>query len=85
MLHRYVFEQKNITEEQDFVAPPAGYYLLGFRASAEKQFKSIRLEGHLGIENALNTRYRDYLNRQRYFADELGRNFTVGLEAYEIR
>ena len=79
MLHRYVFEQRNITAEQDFVAPPEGYYLLGFRASAERQFKSIRLEGHLGVENALNANYRDYLNRQRYFADELGRNFTVGL------
>ena len=79
MLHRYVFEQRNISEEQDFVAPPEGYYLLGFRASAEKQLKGIRLEAHLGVENALNASYRDYLNRQRYFADELGRNFTVGL------
>ncbi len=79
MLHRYVFEQRNITENQDFVAPPKGYYLLGFRASAERQFKSIRVEGHLGVENTLNATYRDYLNRQRYFADELGRNFTVGL------
>ena len=50
-----------------------------FRASAEKQLKGIRLEAHLGVENALNASYRDYLNRQRYFADELGRNFTVGL------
>lgn len=79
MLHRYVFEQRNITADQNFVAPPEGYYLLGFRASAEKQFKSIRLECHLGVENVLNARYRDYLNRQRYFSDELGRNFTVGL------
>lgn len=79
LIHKYVFEQKNITAEQDFVAPPEGYYLLGFRVSAEKQLKGIRLETHLGVENALNTEYRDYLNRQRYFADELGRNFTVGL------
>lgn len=79
MIHKYVFEQRNIAAEQDFVAPPEGYYLLGFRASAEKQFKGTRLEAHLGVENALNVRYRDYLNRQRYFADELGRNFTVGL------
>jgi iron complex outermembrane receptor protein len=78
MIHKYVFEQTNITEDQDFVAPPDGYYLLGFRASAEKQFKSIRLEGHVGVENALNAKYRDYLNRQRYFGDEVGRNLTVG-------
>tara|TARA_B110000503_G_scaffold141097_1_gene233668 strand:+ start:681 stop:809 length:129 start_codon:yes stop_codon:yes gene_type:complete len=42
------------------VAPPEGYYLLGFRASAENQFKRIRLEGQLGVENALNANYRDY-------------------------
>ena len=78
MIHKYVFEQTNITKDQDFVVPPDGYYLLGFRASAEKQFKSIRLGGHVGVENALNAKYRDYLNRQRYFADEVGRNLTVG-------
>ena len=79
MLHRYVFEQTNVSADQDFVAPPKGYYLLGFRACAEKHLKTTRLEAHVGVENTLNARYRDYLNRQRYFADELGRNFTVGL------
>jgi iron complex outermembrane receptor protein len=29
------------------------------------------------IQNILNTNYRDYLNRQRFFADEMGRNFQI--------
>jgi len=29
------------------------------------------------IQNLLNTNYRDYLNRTRYYADELGRNFRI--------
>jgi iron complex outermembrane recepter protein len=33
----------------------------------------ISLSGH----NLLNTAYRDYLNRFRYFADEMGRNIVL--------
>jgi hypothetical protein len=36
----------------------------------------------VGIENMMNTTYRDYLNRQRYFADALGRNITLGWLQY---
>ena len=31
----------------------------------------------IGIENLVNVKYRDYLNRQRYFADATGRNLTL--------
>jgi iron complex outermembrane receptor protein len=34
----------------------------------------------LAVSNLLNTNYRDYLNRQRFFADDLGRNFTLQLK-----
>ena len=42
-------------------------------------FKEIKNEPQLrlGIENLTNTRYRNYLDRQRYFADALGRNFIL--------
>ncbi|KKM72261.1 hypothetical protein LCGC14_1422330, partial [marine sediment metagenome] len=33
-----------------------------------------------GITNILNTSYRNYLNRLRYYADDLGRNFTLSLK-----
>ncbi len=76
---RLVFEQKNILPSQDFVAPPGSYYLIGLKASAEKQLSKLRLNMYVRVENLLNETYRDYLNRQRYFADDLGFNLIVGI------
>lgn len=59
----------------DFAPPPAAYSLWNVSASQQfaitaKQSLSISLT----INNLLDTSYRDYLNRFRYFADEIGRN-----------
>jgi iron complex outermembrane receptor protein len=32
------------------------------------------------IQNIMNTTYRDYLNRQRFFVDEMGRNIQIQLK-----
>ncbi len=61
----------------DFAPPPAGYLLMGaetgLNVQVGKQPVSIILTG----SNILNTAYRDYLNRFRYFADEPGRNLSL--------
>lgn len=77
--NRYVFKQRNLLASQDFVEPPPAYYLLGASISAEQQIKKIRLKTFLRGENLLNQTYRDYLNRQRYFADDLGVNLVAGI------
>ncbi|GAA3929319.1 TonB-dependent receptor [Hymenobacter algoricola] len=66
---------------QDYQAPPAGYALLNAEAGlvlgpATRHPLSLGVSG----TNLLNTRYRDYLNRYRYYLDELGRNVTVRLK-----
>ena len=76
---RFVFEQKNLLSSQDFVAPPDSYYLVGLKVSAEKQLRKLRLNMFVRAENLLNETYRDYLNRQRYFADDLGFNLIAGI------
>jgi iron complex outermembrane recepter protein len=76
---KYVFEQKNILSSQDFTRPPEGYHLVGLKISGERQLKNNRLNIFLRIDNLLNVAYRDYLNRQRYFADDLGINFVTGV------
>jgi len=81
MNNRYVFEQTHLLTSQDFVAPPEAYNLLGAKVSAERQLGKFRLSLYLRGENILNTVYRDYLNRQRYFADDLGINVIVGINA----
>ena len=76
--HRTVFEQRDLEPEQDFIAPPGTYHLLGMRASAERQIDKVRLNVYAKVDNLLNVAYRDYLNRQRYFADDWGINVTLG-------
>ncbi|MDA0973463.1 MAG: TonB-dependent receptor [Bacteroidetes bacterium] len=76
---RYVFEQKRLADSQDFAPPPPGYNLLGLKVSASKQLTKFRLDLYARGENLLNVAYRDYLNRLRYFADDLGVNVTLGV------
>jgi iron complex outermembrane receptor protein len=73
-----VNEQKNYNESSDYSPPPKGYFLLNsalnFRLSKQKNIL-IFVTG----DNLLNRRYRSYLNRFRYYADETGRMLSVGL------
>jgi len=77
--NKYVFRQNRILISQDFVAAPEAYNLVGMTFSGDLQLSSNRLRIVASVDNLLNTTYRDYLNRQRYFADDLGVNFTLGL------
>lgn len=76
---QYTFRQNHLNSNQDFIPAPDGYLLLGTRISIERQIKSQRILAYLQVENLLNARYRDYLNRLRYFADDLGRNIAIGI------
>jgi len=77
--NRYVFEQTNLLEFQDFVPPPDAYYLMGLKLSTNLIFPSYKIRFLIKVDNLLDTAYRDYLNRQRYFADDLGRSIVVGV------
>ncbi|KJD31350.1 oxidoreductase [Tamlana nanhaiensis] len=65
----------------DISSPPSSYSLFGFNSSATfKAFKTGALKVEFNVENIFNTAYREYLNRLRYFADELGRNFNLKIK-----
>ncbi|MEO2060306.1 MAG: TonB-dependent receptor [Mesonia sp.] len=65
----------------DVSTPPKAYFLLGFDASTTfKPFSHGSMQVGLRINNLLNTSYRDYLNRLRYYADNLGRNFMLQIK-----
>lgn len=64
---------------QDYAAPPSGYAFWGAEASFERKLGPGRLLAFVTADNLTNRRYRDYLNRFRYFAIEPGRNLSVGL------
>lgn len=63
----------------DILEAPDAYLLFNFNAGFSLPLKNEqdRLEFFFSIDNLLNTRYRNYLNRFRYYADELGRNINL--------
>ncbi|WP_420460763.1 TonB-dependent receptor [Neolewinella sp.] len=69
--------QGRITAEQDFLPPPPGYALFDVGLSRDFQLGSRSLSLLLEAENVLNTSYRDYLDRQRYYADAPGRSLNI--------
>ncbi|MEA1786368.1 TonB-dependent receptor [Arenibacter sp. GZD96] len=91
---QYVFRQNEFPDDilvnspdlgQDVLleinTPPDAYHLMSL--DSEMQFtlsnnKLITLG--FSIHNLWNTEYREYLNRLRFFADDLGRNFLVRLK-----
>jgi iron complex outermembrane recepter protein len=77
--NKHVFRRADITEDQDFLLPPDAYNLIGLTLSGDIPLKSIRLRITAGIDNLMNSQYRDYLNRQRYFADDIGRSVRGGV------
>ncbi len=73
----------SLLQGQDFLAPPEAYFLLGFNLSTKIPLEHAHLNFSISAENLLNTRYRDYLNRLRYFSDEVGRNLNFRIN-YEF-
>lgn len=69
------------TEIVDVSTPPDAYNLFNFNGSIDFKAnqKSVITLG-FGITNILNTSYRNYLNRLRYYADDLGRNFLLNIK-----
>jgi len=88
---QYVFEQKRFPpnirvfspQQQQEVdlninTPPSAYHLVSLDTSLKFSITSEN-DFALGLRltNALNTNYREYLNRQRYFVDDQGRNISL--------
>lgn len=76
-----VLEQTLVPDSSDYMAPPKGYNLVTFSLGFSiPTYKKQKIVVDFGINNLFNTVYRDYLNRFRYYADELGRNYTINLK-----
>lgn len=75
-----VRKQIRVEDESDFVAPPKGYVLVNAQLYYSFLWKKQRLMLTIEGSNLMNTSYRDYLNRFRYYADEVGRNVGIKLK-----
>lgn len=69
--YKYYFKQNWANPAADYMAPPPGYGLLRASISAELQRRHLHTFS-LSADNLLQTSYRDYLSRLRYYAEEPG-------------
>lgn len=77
-----VFEGgKRVDKIVDISTPPIGYHDLGvnFKFGPYKM-KSYKMNVSLIFDNVLNNRYRNYLNRLRFYSDEVGRNVMLQIK-----
>lgn len=73
-------KQGKVNDDADYVKAPDGYTLLNAEAGTTIIIKSFKAVISITAQNILNTRYRNYLNRFRYYADDEGRNISVKLK-----
>ncbi len=75
----YHARQRQWDVESELLEPPDDYFLLTLRFATGIKIRQDVLHFSVACDNVLNTRYRDYLNRLRYFADEPGRSVSIRL------
>jgi len=75
--YRDVSGPKTVHVVGDFLPPPNGYMLLEAGMFFSFQIKKQNLGVFISVENFTQTKYRDYLNRLRYYADEKGLNIRL--------
>jgi iron complex outermembrane receptor protein len=73
----HVWMQSRYQEDVDYAPPPGQYTLV--MAGAGMDVIADRLSVHFTARNLLNTAYREYLNRLRYYADDTGRSIEMRL------
>lgn len=65
----------------DISSPPKAYHLLHFYTDVKLKInQKLVTTIAFSVQNLWNTTYRDYLNRQRFFVDEMGRNIQLQLK-----
>jgi iron complex outermembrane receptor protein len=65
----------------DISTPPNGYHTLGIELNwGPYALSTSKVNVAVSFDNILNANYRDYLNRLRYYADEMGRNIMLQIK-----
>lgn len=79
---QYMLRQARVPrnfDSLDYPRPPSGYFLLDAAVGATIMAGAQAFKFSLSVENAGNTRYRQYLDAFRYFIDQPGTNVVLRL------
>ncbi|WP_118973580.1 TonB-dependent receptor [Taibaiella koreensis] len=72
-----VLGQRYVNPDADAIPPPPGYSIWNARMGCAMPLGKKTLDLNFSVDNLTNLAYRDYLNLFRYYADDLGINFTL--------
>jgi len=64
----------------DFMAAPKGYWLVGLATGFSVSAQKMKYDFRLSAENLFNQTYREYTNRFRYYANEMGSNYVLSVK-----
>lgn len=73
----YTAMQTHYDPESELYPPPGDYFLIGLGFDTGLRIGSRIWHVGMRVDNLLDIRYRDYLNRLRYYADEAGINLHL--------
>ena len=79
--YSYTFRQKRYPDG-DYALPPNGYGLLDIGLGTKIKIKKQLLGLSVKLENVTNQKYRDYLDRLRYYADLPGFNCSTNISYF---
>lgn len=74
-----VARQFRYVEGSDLLEPPDAFVLLNSQIQYQFKIKNQKINVSLDLKNMANQSYREYLNRLRYFTDEIGFNAILRL------
>jgi iron complex outermembrane receptor protein len=74
---KYTARQNYFATGSDLLPPPKGFGIYNYSLLMPNLGKKQNIELHFKVDNILNTRYRNYLDRFRYFSDATGRNISL--------
>ncbi len=75
----FVAKQWRVPAGSDFAPPPDAYYLLGFDIGTTVNIKNQKIHLNFSATNLLNSKYREYLDRFRYYCDAAGVSYNIRL------
>lgn len=73
----YVNKQWRASDVLDYMPTPNAYFILTAEFTTAAFIGKQRINIGISVNNLLNESYRDYMNRFRYYTDEIGRNVAL--------
>ena len=75
----HTWRQTRFPVDQELLIPPSAYTLVSAGFGTDIHWHDSRLRLSVTAENLFDRKYRDYLNRLRYFADAPGRDLRLNV------